>query len=573
MFYFGTRLSENISRREPEGYLICLNVPVARTGTQEYLPEELGQPPGGPPVPVYRPEEEVFSPATQASFEGMPVTDDHPVFPEGVTADNIRYLQKGHAHNIRRGSGDESDLLLADLIITDPSLIDEILSGKREISCGYNYTLCEESGRFVQRSIRGNHIAVVDAGRAGPRVSIKDHYPDAQASVREFPLETLEQRRCLVFSCAVRGTDDCPVSRCARASLCDRKGSGSLEPLRCERRREPSREGEFPEQRAANLEMKHYERSTPNMSQPKATTRDASRRTRSQMYAKRTARLMAHMAKDGETEELAEMIAELMEPGVIESADPAGEAAEIAETVEEILEEAPAAEEPAAVVVPENREITIDCGEQIVSLLQQIISLLQPAADCGSSKPAEDEDPADDPAEAVAEAVLEAMADPGLSADPVEAIVEEVVGEALQEDPAEAAAGIAEAIETAVADPGIIDGDPDSGLIEPEEANDTATRDLLRRTLPAFRPAIRNLSSEDRRRMIRRIVSGIRAEDRNRVASGSPAEGYSTGPIANATRDAYGLLRNPSRYGSAGSDKSLGERIMAKRNANLRKNA
>ena len=42
MIYYGTHLSENISRREPEGYLLCLNVPVARSGTQEYLPEELG---------------------------------------------------------------------------------------------------------------------------------------------------------------------------------------------------------------------------------------------------------------------------------------------------------------------------------------------------------------------------------------------------------------------------------------------------------------------------------------------------------------------------------------------------
>ena len=38
MQYYGTRLSENLSRREPEGYLLCLNVPVARTGVQEYLP-------------------------------------------------------------------------------------------------------------------------------------------------------------------------------------------------------------------------------------------------------------------------------------------------------------------------------------------------------------------------------------------------------------------------------------------------------------------------------------------------------------------------------------------------------
>ena len=177
MQYYGTHLSENISRREPEGYLLCLNVPVARTGTQEYLPEELGLPPNHPqmPIPVFRPEEEVFSPETIASFEGMPVTNDHP--PDGVTVENIRALQRGHAHNVRRGSGDESDLLLADLIITDPRLIEEILAGKREISCGYTYVLSEENGQYIQRQIRGNHVAVVDNGRAGPRVSIKDHRP------------------------------------------------------------------------------------------------------------------------------------------------------------------------------------------------------------------------------------------------------------------------------------------------------------------------------------------------------------------------------------------------------------
>ena len=179
MQYYGNRLSENISRREPEGYLLCLNVPVARSGTQEYLPEELGIPPGSfslPPgglIPVMRPEEEVFAPETVASFEGMPVTNDHPA--DGVDLENIQRVQMGHAHNVRRGIGDESDLLLADLIITDGRLIEAILNGKREISCGYTYELVEENGQFVQRKIRGNHIAVVDAGRAGARVSIKDH--------------------------------------------------------------------------------------------------------------------------------------------------------------------------------------------------------------------------------------------------------------------------------------------------------------------------------------------------------------------------------------------------------------
>ena len=177
MHYYGTRLSENISKREPEGYLLCLNVPVARTGTQDYLPEELGLSPGSSFLSVYRPEEEVFSPETMASFEGMPVTNNHP--PDGVDVSNIRTLQKGHAHNVRRGSGEEADLLLADLIITDPALITAILEdGKREISCGYTYELSEENGTYIQRKIRGNHVAVVDAGRAGPRVSIKDQKPE-----------------------------------------------------------------------------------------------------------------------------------------------------------------------------------------------------------------------------------------------------------------------------------------------------------------------------------------------------------------------------------------------------------
>ena len=176
MHYYGTRLSENISRREPEGYLLCLNVPVARTGTQDYLPEELGLGSGPGMISVFRPETEVFAPETIASFEGMPVTNDHP--PDGVDIENIRRLQMGHAHNIRRGTGEEADLLLADLIITDERLIDLILSGKREISCGYTYELAEENGQYFQRKIRGNHIAVVDAGRAGPRVCIKDRKPD-----------------------------------------------------------------------------------------------------------------------------------------------------------------------------------------------------------------------------------------------------------------------------------------------------------------------------------------------------------------------------------------------------------
>ena len=192
MQYYGNRISENISRREPEGYLLCLNVPVARTGMQEYLPEELGLGSGPGFIQVYRPEEEVFAPETMASFEAVPVTNDHPA--DGVDLDNIRRLQAGHAQNVRRGSGEEADLLLADLVITDERLIEAILNGKREISCGYTYELAEENGRYIQRKIRGNHIAVVDAGRAGSRVSIKDHMGSkGKAPGAPFPMKEYTQ--------------------------------------------------------------------------------------------------------------------------------------------------------------------------------------------------------------------------------------------------------------------------------------------------------------------------------------------------------------------------------------------
>ena len=184
MMYFANRISDNISKREPEGYLFCLNVPIARSGTQQYLQDEIGQS-GDKTVTVYRPEDEVFSQATIASFEGMPVTNDHPDAEDGVTAENAQYLAKGHCQNVRRGTGPEKDLLIADLVIIDPQTIQDILDGKREISCGYNYELHEEDGKMVQRQIRGNHIAIVDKGRAGKRVCIKDSAPNNERRNRK----------------------------------------------------------------------------------------------------------------------------------------------------------------------------------------------------------------------------------------------------------------------------------------------------------------------------------------------------------------------------------------------------
>lgn len=174
--YYGSRIGENRTKT-PEGFLICHNTPIARVGWQDYLPHELGLE-GEDFVKVLRAEEDVFEPAAMASFEGKPVTDDHPRESEDVLPENIGRYLRGVATNVRRGCGEEMDLLLADLIIYDPILIAEIESGKRETSCGYNYKLAPlESGGYAQKMIRGNHVAIVRNGRAGPRIRVKDEKP------------------------------------------------------------------------------------------------------------------------------------------------------------------------------------------------------------------------------------------------------------------------------------------------------------------------------------------------------------------------------------------------------------
>ena len=423
MQYYGTRLSENISRREPEGYLLCLNVPVARTGTQEYLPEELGLSGRGELIPVYRPEEEVFSPETIASFEGMPVTNDHP--PNGVDSGNIRALQKGHAHNVRRGKGNESDLLLADLMITDPVLIGQIMDGKREISCGYTYELCREKGQYIQRKIRGNHVAVVVAGRAGSRVSIKDNKPERRKNTMK----------------------------------------------------------------------------------------------------KSLSRILARMAKDGDIETVAEIIEEMLDPETaVEAAD-----AEVMETVK--TEEKKETEVPAVTLA-----VDADTLGKVMSRLDQIITLLTPAAD--AAVPGADAEETVKTAEEATDAVTA-----GDESGKDEETEETAAGEESEEEPV--------TVET--------EEDEDPDLLEDDESSCEQevipAQDVLRTALRAIGPAIAGLPKKEQRRICEDVAARLHVQP-GRIAGddgiyAAIASGRTKDPAANAA--------------------DLGKRIMAKRNPNYRK--
>lgn len=173
--YYGSQISPHLVDT-PEGFLICKDVPIARTGPQDYLARELML--DGDPdrmITVQRYPEDVFEDATLASLEGKPVTDGHP--PENVGPENYAAYTKGHVQNVRR----DGDYIVADLYINDANLANEVRNNvKREVSCGYLCNYVPDGAGYRQERIRGNHVAVVPKGRAGATVAIKDAACEAE---------------------------------------------------------------------------------------------------------------------------------------------------------------------------------------------------------------------------------------------------------------------------------------------------------------------------------------------------------------------------------------------------------
>ena len=172
-FYTTSQISENISTT-PEGYLVCVGVSIARTGEMTYGPGETPlEPDSKGIVIIQRNEKEVFRPETIASFEGKALTIQHPE--EFVSPENWGELAKGILQNVRRGEGNQSSDLIADILVTDKLAIEMVKNGLRELSCGYEAEYTQTGiGRGIQTEIIGNHLALVESGRAGSSYAIND---------------------------------------------------------------------------------------------------------------------------------------------------------------------------------------------------------------------------------------------------------------------------------------------------------------------------------------------------------------------------------------------------------------
>lgn len=167
-FLSSEKLSPN-KYRTTEGYLICKDAILARTGKQQYRRSEIygdSCENADDIVDVDRSEKEVFSDATLASFENKPITVEHP--DESVNSTNWKSYQVGFVRDVRRGkTQDGQDVILGNLIIQDEKAIEEILNGEHtDLSCGYDCDIKDDNGLY-QTNIRGNHVALCREGRAG----------------------------------------------------------------------------------------------------------------------------------------------------------------------------------------------------------------------------------------------------------------------------------------------------------------------------------------------------------------------------------------------------------------------
>ena len=133
--------TDEISPRQhltPEGFLLCLAVPVARVGEMLYVPGEVPVEPGKDGLcRVARTAEHLFADDAIQSLLGKDVIDEHPPAGTLVTPANRQQLTRGTVMNPRRGTGDNADAILCDLLIMDKDLIRKRQEGKVEVSAGY----------------------------------------------------------------------------------------------------------------------------------------------------------------------------------------------------------------------------------------------------------------------------------------------------------------------------------------------------------------------------------------------------------------------------------------------------
>ena len=164
------------------GYVEITGNPISKIGVYPYLGSEIGADEPDRIYKVYRPESELASEETIASFRLMPIIDEHTVLgseDEGLTPAERKGVQGALGQDIHY----DRPYLRGTLKLFSESAKELVRSGtRRELSPGYRCRYDFSPGVFdgqvydaIQRDIRANHLALVTEGRTGPDVAVLDH--------------------------------------------------------------------------------------------------------------------------------------------------------------------------------------------------------------------------------------------------------------------------------------------------------------------------------------------------------------------------------------------------------------
>lgn len=157
---------------DENGFITIESNPISRVGVFPYLarmvdasadPDKI--------VYVYRPAQELEDPECIESFKLIPFIDGHVML--GSTGEGYMPAEKKGVHGTTGANVDFKDgVLYSDLRIFSETLANLINSGKKDLSLGYRCRYEKAPGIFagqsydyVQRSLRGNHLALVDQAR------------------------------------------------------------------------------------------------------------------------------------------------------------------------------------------------------------------------------------------------------------------------------------------------------------------------------------------------------------------------------------------------------------------------
>ena len=154
---------------DDNGFIIIADNPISRAGIFQYLGSSID--PMANPNEIYnvlRPESELADPECINSFKLIPIVDDHTMIGTNYTPAEEKGVHGSTGENVRF----ENNVLFSNLKIFSDTLAKLIESGKRHLSLGYKCVYEKASGVFngqsydyIQRNLRGNHLALVDQSR------------------------------------------------------------------------------------------------------------------------------------------------------------------------------------------------------------------------------------------------------------------------------------------------------------------------------------------------------------------------------------------------------------------------